>query len=98
MNELRPQVSQLFLIVHMLPGGGLSAEARKASVSLTPVWSGVAIVGGNGIQRAAMNVVFRALSLLSAKQPPSRLVASIEEAHAFVDGLRSSSHALAANG
>lgn len=88
-SEVMPQVGPVFFFAHLSSGlEGFPAETRKYFGSIPVVWKGAAIIGGSAIARAATNVALRAMSLLSAKQPPTRMFKSVEEARVFAAEMR----------
>lgn len=98
-QEVAPKVSEFYLLLHIASGAGaLSTDVRKAVADTKPNWQAAAMVGGTALSRAVLNVTLRALSLLSGKQPPTKMVSTLEEAYAFINGMRGAKVDKAANG
>jgi len=89
-QEIIPKVGPVFFVMHMEGMGGksLSPEARRYITSLTPSWKAAVLIGGNPVLRSTVDIVMRALNLMSRKQAPTRMVETVEEAYAIVEGLR----------
>lgn len=98
-QEVAANVGEFFLLVHVAAGAGaLSTETRKAISKLQPSWKAAVIVGGTPISRAVLNMTLRALSLLSGKQPPTKMVSKLEEGEAFLNEMRGAKAGKASNG
>ncbi len=98
-EEILPLVSDVYVLIDLsAEAGTLSSGARKAVANVKPTWRAVAVVGGSPLGRAVMNMTLRAFTLISGQQAPTRMVKTVEEAHAFFDEVRAALRLLVANG
>ncbi len=80
---------KVYFVAHMEgKDGTFTPGARKYLGATDTQWKAIAIVGGNTMVRAAANVTSRAMSLLSERKIPFKMVKTVEEARQFIEELR----------